>query len=63
MEKNKEMTYIKAVVVLLTLLLISRVIGFLAHRYMDTETIVSSIVEAGFLVWGILVLRKRNAKA
>jgi ABC-type polysaccharide/polyol phosphate export permease len=63
MQNNKEITYIKAVVVLMTLLLISRVIGFFAHRYMDTETIVSSIVEAGFLILGILVLRKRNEKA
>jgi hypothetical protein len=60
MQTNKEITYIKAVIVLLTLLLISRVFGFVAHRYLDTETMVSSIVEAGFLVWGIWVLRKRN---
>jgi ABC-type polysaccharide/polyol phosphate export permease len=60
MQNTKEITYIKAVIVLLTLLLISRVIGSFAHRYMDTETIVSSIVEAAFLVWGIVVLRKRN---
>jgi hypothetical protein len=50
---NKD-TYIKAVLVVFGLLLVSRIPAF---GTLDTITVVSSIVELAFLVWGILVLR------
>ncbi len=53
---NKD-TYIKAVLIVFGLLLASRIPAFISGT-LDTITVVSSIVELAFLVWGILLLRK-----
>jgi hypothetical protein len=50
-------TYITAVIVVFGLLLLSRIPAFIGGS-LDATTVVSSIVELGFLVWGGLVLRK-----
>jgi hypothetical protein len=50
-------TYIVAVIVVFGLLLMSRIPAFIGGS-LDAITVVSSIVELVFLVWGILVLRK-----
>jgi hypothetical protein len=50
-------TYITAVIVVFGLLLLSRIPAFISGS-LDAITVVSSIVELVFLVWGILVLRK-----
>jgi hypothetical protein len=50
-------TYIMAVIVVFGLLLLSRIPALISES-LDAITVVSSIVELGFLVWGILVLRK-----
>ena len=56
----KEKTYIKAVLVVFGLLLLTRILPII-NGSLDAITIVSSsIVELGFFVWGILVLRKRE---
>lgn len=53
----KKATYIKAVLVVFGLLILSRIPAFLSGQ-LDGVTIVSTIVELAFFVWGILVLRK-----
>jgi hypothetical protein len=53
----KEKTYIKAVLVVFGLLLLSRIPPFIKGN-LDAFTIVSTVVELGFFVWGILVLKK-----
>jgi hypothetical protein len=53
----KETTYITAVLFVFGLLILSR-LPALRKRKLDAITIVSTIVELGFLVWGIMVLRK-----
>jgi len=53
---NKE-TYIKAVLVVFGLLILTRIPAFIQGT-LDAITIVSTIVEAGFFVWGVLLLRK-----
>jgi hypothetical protein len=53
---NKE-TYIKAVLVVFGLLILTRIPAFISGS-LDGVTIVSTIVELGFLIWGILILRK-----
>jgi hypothetical protein len=50
-------TYIKAVLVVFGLLILSRIPAFIKGN-LDAITIVSTIVEIGFFIWGILVLRK-----
>ena len=50
-------TYIKAVLVVFGLLLLSRIPAFISGN-VDAITIVSSIVELGFFIWGIMILRK-----
>lgn len=54
--KNKE-TYIKAVLVVFGLLMLSRIPAFV-NGNLDAITIVSTIIELGFFIWGILILRK-----
>jgi hypothetical protein len=54
--KNKE-TYIRAVLVVFGLLILSRIPAFVTGN-LDAITIVSTIIELGFLIWGILILRK-----
>jgi hypothetical protein len=53
---NKD-TYIKAVLIVFGLLLVSRIPAFISGT-LDTITVVSSVVELGFLIWGVLILRK-----
>ncbi|MEE4195080.1 MAG: hypothetical protein V2J07_07770 [Anaerolineae bacterium] len=50
-------TYIKAVLVVFGLLLLSRIPAFI-NGNLDAVTVVSSIVELGFFIWGIWILRK-----
>lgn len=52
----KKITYIKAVIALMTLLMISRARTFIVQGSFDTQTIIFTIIEGVFLVWGILVL-------
>ncbi len=54
--KNKS-TYIKAVLVVFGLLTLSRIPAFF-NGNLDGITIVSTLVELGFFIWGILLLRK-----
>ena len=53
---NKD-TYIKAVLVVFGLLLLSRIPTFV-NGSLDAVTVVSSIVELGFFIWGIWILKK-----
>lgn len=53
----KKTTYIKAVLVVFGLLIVSR-IPSLVNGNFDRITIVSTIVELGFFIWGIFVLKK-----
>ena len=50
-------TYIKAVLVVFGLLLLTRIPNLVSGT-LDPLSVVSSIVELAFLVWGIAVLRK-----
>jgi hypothetical protein len=54
MEKR---TYIIAVLVVFGLLILSRIPAFFSGA-LDAITVVSTIVELGFFIWGILILRK-----
>ena len=54
----KKKTYIKAIIVLMALLLITRVRTFVIQGGLDTQTTIATVVEAIFLVWGIAVLKK-----
>ncbi|MBK7181335.1 MAG: hypothetical protein IPH82_29850 [Chloroflexi bacterium] len=53
---NKD-TYIKAVLVVFGLLILSRIPAFIGGS-LDAVTLVSTIVELGFFIWGIWILRK-----
>ena len=55
----KKSTYVKAVMIVFGLLIISRVPDFLSNG-LSPVILVSSIVELGFIIWGILVLRNNN---
>jgi hypothetical protein len=52
-----ERTYIKTVLVVFGLLILSRIPAFI-NGSLDAITVVSTIVELGFFIWGILILRK-----
>lgn len=54
--KNKN-TYISAVLVVFWLLILTRIPAFI-NGNLDAVTIVSTVVELGFFIWGILILRK-----
>lgn len=54
----KKTTYIKAIIVLMTLLMISRVKTFIVQDGFDTQTTIFTIIEGFFLIWGIIVLKK-----
>jgi hypothetical protein len=54
MNKNN---YIRAVLIVFWLLILSRIPAFI-NGSLDAATIVSTIVEFGFFIWGLLVLRK-----
>ncbi|MEM9953997.1 MAG: hypothetical protein AAF846_20475 [Chloroflexota bacterium] len=49
-------TYIRAVLVVFGLLILTRIPAFFDGT-LDAATIVSTIVELVFVIWGILVLR------
>lgn len=50
-------TYIKAVLVVFWLLILTRIPAFITGS-LDVITIVSTVVELVFFVWGVLILRK-----
>lgn len=50
--------YIRAVLVVFWLLILTRIPAFMMGN-LDAITIVSTIVELGFFIWGMLVLRKK----
>lgn len=50
--------YIRAVLVVFWLLILTRIPAFMMGN-LDAVTIVSTIVELGFFIWGMLVLRKK----
>lgn len=54
--KNKD-TYITAVLVVFGLLILSRIPAFI-NGSLDALTIVSTLVELVFFVWGLLILRR-----
>jgi hypothetical protein len=56
MLKKKE-TYITAVLVVFGLLILSRIPALIGGS-LDAITLVSTIVELGFFIWGILILRE-----
>jgi hypothetical protein len=49
--------YIRAVLVVFWLLILTRIPAFMTGN-LDGITLVSTIVELGFFIWGILLLRK-----
>ncbi len=51
--------YIRAVLVVFWLLFLTRIPAFITGT-LDALTIVSTIVELGFFVWGILILRSNR---
>lgn len=55
----KKSTYIKAVMIVFGLLIISRVPDFL-NNGLSPVILVSSMVELCFIVWGLLVLRSNT---
>jgi hypothetical protein len=57
MPMNNKDTYITAVLVVFGLLLLSRIPAFI-NGSLDAITMVSSVVELGFFIWGIWILRK-----
>jgi hypothetical protein len=54
----KKTTYIKAIIVLMTLLMMSRVKTFIVQGGLDMQTAIFTVVEGLFLIWGIFVLKK-----
>lgn len=54
--KNKD-TYIKAVLVVFGLLIVTRIPALFSGA-LDAVTVISTIIELGFFVWGILILRQ-----
>ena len=54
---TKKENYIKAVLVVFGLLIITRIPGFISGD-IDALLIISTVVEFIFLVWGIATLRK-----
>lgn len=50
-------SYIKAVIVVFGLLILSRIPQFLQSG-LSLLILVSSVVELAFIIWGVLVLRK-----
>jgi hypothetical protein len=50
-------SFIRAVLVVFWLLILSRIPSFI-NGTMDVVTIVSTLVELGFLIWGIVILRR-----
>ncbi|MEL7235578.1 MAG: hypothetical protein AAGK74_13840 [Chloroflexota bacterium] len=59
--KNKT-TYITAVLVVFWLLILTRIPAFI-NGTLDPVTLVSTIVELVFLIWGIVILRTQHNPA
>ena len=57
----KKSIYIKAVMIVFGLLIMSRIPDFL-NNGLSPVTLVSSIVELCFIIWGIQVLRNKAEK-
>jgi hypothetical protein len=57
----KKSLYIKAVMIVFGLLIISRIPDFINNN-LSPVILISSIVELCFVVWGILVLRNNTDK-
>jgi hypothetical protein len=57
----KKSIYIKVVMIVFGLLIISRIPDFL-NKGLSPVILVSSIVELCFILWGILVLKKDTEK-
>jgi hypothetical protein len=53
-------TYIRAVLVVFGLLILTRIPAFF-NGSLDGITVVSTLVELAFFIWGILLLRKQQA--
>ena len=53
---NHPRHFIRAVVVVFWLLILSRIPAFI-NGTLEPITIVSTVVELGFFVWGVLILR------
>jgi hypothetical protein len=49
--------YIRAVLIVFWLLFLTRIPAFITGK-LDAITVVSTVVELGFFIWGILILRK-----
>ena len=58
----KKENYIRAVLVVFWLLILSRIPAFI-NGTLDGITLVSTIVELGFFVWGMVILRKSGPQA
>jgi hypothetical protein len=56
---SNKTSYIKAVLVVFGLLLITRIPAIISGN-LDTITLVSTIVELAFFVWGIALLVRKN---
>ncbi len=50
--------YIRAVLVVFWLLILTRIPAFMTGK-LDAITVVSTIVELGFFIWGIVILRNQ----
>lgn len=57
----KKSIYIRAVMIVFGLLIVSRIPDFL-NNGLSPVTLVSSVVELCFVIWGILVLRNNTEK-
>ncbi len=53
--------YIRAVLVVFWLLILTRIPAFMMGN-LDAITVVSTVVELGFFIWGILILRNQAGK-
>lgn len=55
-------TFIRSVLVVFWLLILSRIPAFI-NGTMDAMTIVSTVVELGFFIWGLVILRTSVPRA
>lgn len=53
--------FIRAVLVVFWLLLLTRIPAFMTEN-LDVITIVSTVVELGFFIWGIFILRNQTGQ-
>lgn len=56
---KKKDNFIRAVLVVFWLLILTRIPAFI-NGTLDAVTIVSTIVELGFFIWGIVILRRSD---